>query len=70
MLTTEERRVYVDGGSLPVVDETPESASLIRQPLPVAPASDAPFCLTCGTRMQRAGSCYACRDCGSTSGCS
>ena len=70
VLTTEERRVYVDGGSLPVVDETPESASLIRQPLPVAPASDAPFCLTCGTRMQRAGSCYACRDCGSTSGCS
>jgi ribonucleoside-diphosphate reductase alpha chain len=32
--------------------------------------SDAPFCGQCGTQMVRAGSCYACRDCGSTSGCS
>ncbi|MDW3178536.1 MAG: vitamin B12-dependent ribonucleotide reductase [Acidimicrobiia bacterium] len=35
-----------------------------------AAASDAPFCGQCGTQMVRAGSCYACRDCGSTSGCS
>ena len=33
-------------------------------------ASDAPFCGQCGTQMVRAGSCHACRDCGSTSGCS
>ena len=33
-------------------------------------ATDAPFCGQCGTQMVRAGSCYACRDCGSTSGCS
>ncbi len=32
--------------------------------------SDAPFCGQCGTQMVRAGSCHACRDCGSTSGCS
>ncbi|MFT7475544.1 MAG: ribonucleoside-diphosphate reductase alpha chain [Verrucomicrobiales bacterium] len=32
--------------------------------------SNAPFCGQCGTQMVRAGSCYACRDCGSTSGCS
>ena len=36
----------------------------------VAETSDAPFCRQCGTQMVRAGSCYACRDCGSTSGCS
>ncbi len=32
--------------------------------------SDAPFCGQCGTQMVRAGSCHACRGCGSTSGCS
>ena len=31
---------------------------------------DAPFCMTCGVPMQRAGSCYVCVDCGATSGCS
>ncbi len=33
-------------------------------------AIDAPLCLTCGTKMRPAGSCYACEGCGSTSGCS
>ena len=41
---------------------------------PVASASsgplDAPFCMTCGVCMRRAGSCYVCADCGATSGCS
>ena len=31
---------------------------------------DAPFCMTCGVPMRRAGSCYVCADCGATSGCS
>jgi ribonucleoside-diphosphate reductase alpha chain len=31
---------------------------------------DAPLCLTCGTKMRPAGSCYVCEGCGSTSGCS
>lgn len=33
-------------------------------------ASDAPICMTCGTKMRPAGSCYVCEGCGSTSGCS
>ncbi|GAA2862753.1 ribonucleoside-diphosphate reductase subunit alpha [Actinoplanes cyaneus] len=33
-------------------------------------AADAPLCFTCGTKMRRAGSCYVCEGCGSTSGCS
>jgi ribonucleoside-diphosphate reductase alpha chain len=33
-------------------------------------ASDAPLCMTCGTKMRPAGSCYVCEGCGSTSGCS
>ncbi len=31
---------------------------------------DSPLCLTCGTKMRPAGSCYVCEGCGSTSGCS
>jgi len=33
-------------------------------------SADAPICLTCGTKMRPAGSCYVCEGCGSTSGCS
>jgi len=33
-------------------------------------AADAPLCMTCGTKMRPAGSCYVCEGCGSTSGCS
>ncbi|MDX6739908.1 vitamin B12-dependent ribonucleotide reductase [Actinocorallia sp. A-T 12471] len=32
--------------------------------------ADAPMCMTCGTNMRPAGSCYVCEGCGSTSGCS
>jgi ribonucleoside-diphosphate reductase alpha chain len=32
--------------------------------------ADAPLCLTCGSKMRPAGSCYVCEGCGSTSGCS
>jgi len=31
---------------------------------------DAPYCYSCGDMMQRAGSCYVCSSCGTTSGCS
>jgi ribonucleoside-diphosphate reductase alpha chain len=31
---------------------------------------DAPMCYQCGNTMQRAGSCYVCGSCGTTSGCS
>ncbi|WP_122262143.1 vitamin B12-dependent ribonucleotide reductase [Ornithinimicrobium cerasi] len=44
------------------------SAELIEQF--VGKVNDAPICLTCGTKMRPAGSCYVCEGCGSTSGCS
>ena len=34
------------------------------------PASDAPLCMSCGVAMTRAGSCFVCTECGTTSGCS
>jgi ribonucleoside-diphosphate reductase alpha chain len=65
------------------VDATPAAA--VEAPAAPAPAAgssielvelrhgkvaDAPLCLTCGTKMRPAGSCYVCEGCGSTSGCS
>ena len=40
------------------------------QPIARAEQRDAPFCYNCGNHMQRAGSCYVCGSCGTTSGCS
>ena len=37
---------------------------------PIVENRDAPFCYSCGNAMQRAGSCFVCPSCGSTSGCS
>jgi ribonucleoside-diphosphate reductase alpha chain len=67
--------------SAPVEHKRPER---LRNAAPAAPAhsstelievqqgrtADAPLCLTCGTKMRPAGSCYVCEGCGSTSGCS
>jgi ribonucleoside-diphosphate reductase alpha chain len=43
-----------------------------REPSVIARAEqrDAPICYQCGMVMQRAGSCYLCASCGTTSGCS
>ena len=38
--------------------------------IPRAENKDAPYCYQCGNAMQRAGSCYVCPSCGTTSGCS
>jgi ribonucleoside-diphosphate reductase alpha chain len=42
----------------------------VGQPLARAEQRDAPYCYSCGNAMQRAGSCYVCGSCGTTSGCS
>src|SRR5262245_12459362 len=63
----------------------PQPVQQSAQPLPAQPqprssmevleaqqgrTADAPLCLTCGTKMRPAGSCYVCEGCGATSGCS
>ncbi|WP_114905909.1 vitamin B12-dependent ribonucleotide reductase [Ornithinimicrobium murale] len=52
----------------PVQAEVHSSAELMEKFQ--GKSADAPMCMTCGTKMQRAGSCYVCEGCGSTSGCS
>jgi ribonucleoside-diphosphate reductase alpha chain len=52
----------------PAVKQAHTSAELVEMQLGIQ--ADAPLCFSCGTKMQRAGSCYICEGCGSTSGCS
>ncbi|RZS30581.1 ribonucleoside-diphosphate reductase class II [Herbihabitans rhizosphaerae] len=52
----------------PEVREAHSSTELLE--LQLGKAADAPLCMTCGTKMRPAGSCYVCEGCGSTSGCS
>ncbi|HEX2700308.1 MAG TPA: vitamin B12-dependent ribonucleotide reductase [Acidimicrobiales bacterium] len=69
ILTTDERIQP----TLPGVEETSVRDEPVVDPPRVSPPpahSDAPFCMTCGVQMVRAGSCHACPSCGSTSGCS
>jgi ribonucleoside-diphosphate reductase alpha chain len=48
---------------------TPEATS-VAPPEARPELRDAPYCYQCGNVMQRAGSCYVCGSCGTTSGCS
>jgi hypothetical protein len=57
----------------PVAYEPPPEASPGPQAVALPEGSrrtDAPYCYGCGMEMQRAGSCYVCSSCGTTSGCS
>jgi ribonucleoside-diphosphate reductase alpha chain len=64
------------------VQGTPAAVKPVSPPVSEAPAiateeagalvgdSTAPLCYNCGNQTQRAGSCYVCTSCGSTTGCS
>jgi ribonucleoside-diphosphate reductase alpha chain len=45
-------------------------APVVATTISRARPTDAPFCYSCGNEMNRAGSCYVCSACGTTSGCS
>jgi ribonucleoside-diphosphate reductase alpha chain len=59
---------------LPPEDRAPSAMLRPEQAMhpsaPRARATEVVLCHVCGDMMQRAGSCYACPSCGSTSGCS
>ena len=59
-LAPDPKSEVVDTGQLAFA---PREPSMVR-------SSDAPMCMQCGIVMIRAGSCYVCTSCGSTSGCS
>ena len=79
--TLEERNAALDIG-YPAVQPTPETEQPkadaegqtvlpVDRSVPVDDLyGDAPMCYSCGIKMQRAGSCHVCSQCGTTSGCS
>ena len=61
----------LDTGVVDVVATEPAGATRRGEKRSGKPrANDAPYCYQCGVKMQRAGSCFACPSCGTTSGCS
>jgi ribonucleoside-diphosphate reductase alpha chain len=74
----EALRTTVDATPRPVTPPQPPTIDPPHLPhtttelleLHLGKAADAPLCLTCGTKMRPAGTCYVCEGCGSTSGCS
>ena len=54
--------------SLAATEERPQA--VVTVPKPVKKDDTAPMCFNCGNQTQRAGSCYVCTACGSTTGCS
>lgn len=77
IVTTDERTQP----TLPGIEEVAEASAKQVNIFPDPPSKeidvedshlsyDAPFCMQCGTGMQRSGSCFTCQSCGSTSGCS
>ncbi|MGI9601889.1 MAG: vitamin B12-dependent ribonucleotide reductase [Acidimicrobiales bacterium] len=64
--TVQGSDVIADPPSIPSVSELEAAMG----PNESRDAGDAPICMQCGIAMQRAGSCFACHDCGATSGCS
>jgi len=73
VLSTEERLDPPLPGFEGAAIETSTGTDVVADPKVPQPSSavraDAPLCLTCGDQMIRAGACYSCRSCGSTSGC-
>jgi ribonucleoside-diphosphate reductase alpha chain len=62
----------VEAAPKPVAVEAPKQVGSSTELLEAIQGigADAPLCMTCGTKMRPAGSCYVCEGCGSTSGCS
>ena len=58
----------IEATAKPAPREAHTSAELMEKL--TGTAVDSPLCMTCGTKMRPAGSCYVCEGCGSTSGCS
>ncbi|HXY43524.1 MAG TPA: vitamin B12-dependent ribonucleotide reductase, partial [Acidimicrobiales bacterium] len=71
---TPELDLVEDAGISPVPPSHLERAAPVSSapatPAPRTEQRDAPLCYQCGMVMQRAGSCYVCASCGTTSGCS
>jgi ribonucleotide reductase alpha subunit len=73
----EEFGIFSSAERAQQVSEVPTSTPVLSEAAPATVSSNgnghkatAPLCLNCGGFMQRAGSCYLCSSCGTSSGCS
>jgi ribonucleoside-diphosphate reductase alpha chain len=79
----EEQTSLLDDSVAPAAPREPEVVAEAATPDPVVPTAvltptkpvakpdeAAPMCFNCGNQTQKAGSCYVCTSCGSTTGCS
>ncbi|GAB3992127.1 vitamin B12-dependent ribonucleotide reductase [Nocardioides marmoraquaticus] len=66
--TTAQVEAIAEQKAKPAPGDAHTSAELLEKI--TGTAVDSPLCMTCGTKMRPAGSCYVCEGCGSTSGCS
>lgn len=75
-LVTAEKAQQAEPTAVVVAQATPApqvTAAMLAgdaKPAPKQDNSTAPLCYNCGNQTQRAGSCYVCTSCGSTTGCS
>jgi ribonucleoside-diphosphate reductase alpha chain len=78
-LWDDQQRIEKEVSDAPVVEAAASTAPTpsVTQKAQVTPAKkeskqdeSAPLCFNCGNQTQRAGSCYVCTACGSTTGCS
>ena len=67
--STEVKPVVVDVPMVAQILPTPQQVLRPSKKVPVAD-NNAPMCYNCGNQTQKAGSCYVCTSCGSTTGCS
>lgn len=76
---TAEAEAAVAALAQPIRQARPDEATPAVNEAPSVPTADAkmtvgdstaPLCYNCGNQTQRAGSCYVCTSCGSTTGCS
>lgn len=69
-LLTDDQSASASEPKLFVEEETPQPAAEPVQQRVVAKDESAPLCYNCGNQTQKAGTCYVCTSCGSTTGCS
>ena len=69
--TTDGKLVESAVAPAPAEESKPATvAAAVETKKAVTADSSAPLCYNCGNQTQRAGSCYVCSSCGSTTGCS
>ena len=65
-----QTKIDIPEVSVPIDTAAKQEESISEVRPTVSSAETAPLCYSCGNITQRAGSCYVCTSCGTTSGCS